>query len=476
MTANVIDLEARRRAMNAPVLPDTSHEAIQRYVMDKIAESGAALYSEGQWWQFGALGAWVDLPEERIWHEVQALNGIDTLEGAHDDRPGKAIRVSAGMCESVCALARARFAAHDGFASATHGFVSPAGLWTYNRGDGWTVRPATPDDRVRLLVAVDPDLAAVPERWLSVLQRIWTTTVADDAYEDAARVAAAREDAAADLAERVAFIHEWIAVVLLSEATQHQVAPILVGDGENGKSVILDVIASLVPPALRCSVTPHDLEASPFASAALVGKALNCVAEIPSTELLSSARIKAVIDGSEQRGERKHKDSFIFRPIAGNIFSANGLPPSRDRSHGFWRRWQLLTSPGPKVSEAEKVRGLAALIAEAETAAILGYAMRYHDQRENEGRGLTKPRSSLAETQRWRVESDNVSQWIEDNCTRTGETSFSALYSDYRTWCTSNGCQALSSKQWGNRLTALELPTIERRDSKRRGLTLQVKP
>jgi P4 family phage/plasmid primase-like protien len=476
MTAKVIDLDARRRSMDVPVLPDTAHETIQRYVMDRIVESGPVIYSEGQWWQFGALGAWVAMNEERIWHEVQALNGVPTQEGASAERPtGKAIRVNSGMCKSVCELARARFFQASAFEGATHGFVSPAGLWTYSSLEGWTARTSLPADRVRLFVAVDPDQEAAPARWLGVLERIWTTPVVEtDLTPEGVEIALV--DADADLRERIAFIHEWIAAVLLTEATQHQVAPILVGDGENGKSVILEVIASLVPAALRCSVTPHDLEASPFAGAALVGKALNCVAEIPSTELLSSARIKAVIDGSEQRAERKHQDSFIFTPIAGDIFSANGLPPSRDRSHGFWRRWVLLTSPGPKITEGEKVRGLASIISATETAAILGMAMRAHDVRAQDGRGLTKPRSSVVETQRWKVESDNVHQWLEDRVDKAGASEFSVLYADYREWCPKNGCQPLSAKGFGNRLTALELPTIATRSAKCRGLTLRMRP
>ena len=108
-------------------------------------------------------------------------------------------------------------------------------------------------------------------------------------------------------------------------------------------------------------------------------------------------------------------------------------------------------------------------------------AMRLHDERVNDGRDLSKPRSSALETDRWKVESDNVSQWLEDNCGHSeasgfkiGETAFATLYANYRAWCGNNGCQPLSAKQYGNRLTALELPSINAAGGKRRPLTLKV--
>lgn len=455
MTANVIDLEARRRAMNAPVLPDTSHEAIQRYVVDKIiAERGGLVHCEGQWWVPSKLGAWVALNDEAIWAEVQALNALDTMEGARDDKPGKAIRVSAGTCESVVSLARARCLDHDFFARARPGFVSPRGLWTCSPLDGWEVRPATPADRVRLYVDVDPDMDATPALWVGALQRMW-------GHE-------------ADLAERQAMLHEWIGSVLLGTATRYQVAPILVGDGANGKSQILDVVCGLVPAALRCSVTPDDLETNRFASVFLVGKALNSVAEIPGNELLTSARIKAIIDGSEQSAEFKGKDMFKMRPHAGHIFSANTLPHVRDLSHGFWRRWVLLTCTGPKIAASERRMDFAGEILLTERPAILGYAMRYHEAMVMERRGPTEVPSSAAAIARWRADSDSVQAWADECTVAGGETAIRTLYEHYRSYAERSGVKAVAARTFGSRLDALGHPATRSRDERLRELTIKV--
>lgn len=455
MSATPPDITARKLAAGVPELPDTAHETLQVYVMDKLVRAyRAVLFSEGSWWKCGALGAWVPMREEEIWAEVQALNGLETLEGSSDGKPGKPIRVSAGMCESVAALARARFSEPNAFAGCVRGFITPRGLWTITAAEGWTCRTPTPSDRVRLYIDADPVMNAPPPLWLATLYRMW-------GHEE-------------DYTERCAFLHEWIGAMLCGDATKYQMAPILVGGGENGKSVVIEVISGLVPDELRCSVTPDDLENNRFASVRLVGKALNCVAEIPGNELLTSAKIKAVIDGSEQSGERKNKDAFDFRPQAGHIFSCNSLPHVRDLSHGFWRRWGPLTCTAPPISESEKRLGLKDEIVTTERAQLLGYAMQYYEQAVMERRGYTAVPSILAARAAWRGDSDNVQQWVEDECLVDGSsTSVGDLYRAYKRYAAETGTKSVSLRTFGARLQALGYPPERSNTERLRAISLR---
>lgn len=450
----VIDLTDRRKSMAVPVLPDTSHETIQRYVMGRL---GVVVHTEGQWWQVGELGAWVPMPSARIWAEIQAVNGLETLEGAGSKGGGKCIRVTAGMCESVEALARMRFADPAFFEqSPAHGFVSPRGLWECSRESGWTCRAPTPEDRVRLWVGVDPDMERDPECWSSALHRAW-------GHES-------------DYEARVALLHEFFGSTLTGHATRYQVALILVGGGENGKSVIVDVGNGMVPKVLRCSVTPDDLENNPFAASNLVGKALNSVPELPGGELLTSHRIKAVIDGSEQRGEQKYKDGFSFRPVAGHIFAANSLPQVRDLSHGFWRRWRPLTFTAPKITPVERRPNLAQEILASELAQILGYAMRYYAAMIAAGRGYTHVPSADAAAMAWRECSDSVQAWVSDACEPGGPSAFRGLYEHYRRHAEDAGSRPVGSKTFAQRLDALGHPEAGGRAVRMRGLAVRVMP
>jgi len=449
-----------RRGIAMPVLPDTSHESIQRYVMDKLSLGGGILFAEGHWWERSPIGAWVPMLESRIWAETQAINGLETLEGSGSKGGGKCIRVNAAMCSSVEALARARFGDSTAFLDPAVGFVTPAGVWAYSAVGGWSAREPSANDRVRMWVNADPDLdeSHEPTQWFGVLHRMW--------------------GAETDYKERCWALHEFLGAVLMGTATKYQKAPILLGDGENGKSVIVEVITGCVPANLRCSVTPEDLEGNRFASSNLVGKALNAVAELPGSggELLTSHRIKSIIDGSEQGAEKKGKDGFVFRPIAGHLFAANGLPRVRDLSHGFWRRWLLLTCPAPKISRDERRFDLAASILASETPQILGYALRCYAIMVNEGRGYTDVPSSSEAIRAWRGESDSVQAWVEDATDPGGPSATRGLYEHYKRHAEDNGSRPVGSKTFSTRLDALGLREVRTASARMRPIALKVGP
>jgi putative DNA primase/helicase len=377
--------------------------------------------------------------EDRIWRAIQELNGLDTLEGATLNKPGKVIRVSKGLCESVSGLARARFRDKAAFAKAHSGFAAPSGFWACNSQEGWFERDPTPEDRCRLYVNVDPKISNDPPPvWTSILKRMW-------GHEP-------------DYEQRVRFLHEWIGAMLAGTATKFQTCPILVGEGKNGKSVIIDIISALIPDQLRSNVSPSDLENNRFTSSLLVGKVLNVVAEIPATELMSSAIIKAVIDGSEILGERKNQDGFSLRCIAANLFSCNKLPPTRDISYGFFRRFAPLTCTAPEISEEERDMSIAQRVIATEHGAILGMAMQAYQDMLVDGRGYTQVPSVQAARHAWRGESDSVQMWVEEECERGGPTEIRALYDAYRKFANDTGSRAVSLGNFAHRLSALGYP------------------
>lgn len=441
----VIDMETRLARVEASPIPDTAHETIQLYVMNQIEKEGPVVFAEGHWWQCAKFGAWVPMQEERIWNEVRALNGVATLEGGTAQKPGKPIRVNAGMCASVSLLARAAYAKPDAFHNPTHGFVSPAGLWTCDE-TGWSPRPPKPEDMVRMWQPVDPDLDATPVEWERALSKVW-------GHEE-------------DYEQRFAFLHEWMANMLIGEAHLHAVAIILVGHGHNGKSVIIDGVAELVPSELRCSITPAELENNRFASAGLVGKALNHAAEIPSGDLMESAKIKSVIDGSQQTGEHKNEKAFLFTPVAASIYGANQLPRFKDLSYGFMRRWAPLSCTAEIPNDETKILGYGKILVQRERAQILGYAMRYHSARIRAKRVKYTAVPSVEELKLgWRADSDSVQQFVEEACAAPkdgkGGSTITFLYSTYAKWCGRNGLKAVGSKTFAQRLDLLKIESFK---------------
>ena len=112
----------------------------------------------------------------------------------------------------------------------------------------------------------------------------------------------------------------------------------LKGSGDNGKSIFLNTIAAMLGKACgRLEITEIYER---FRSCDLQGKFANICADI-RTDCLDN-KFKEIIDGNPIIGEQKFKSHFTFQPFAKFLFSANNFLPTKDRSHGFFKRFDVV--------------------------------------------------------------------------------------------------------------------------------------
>lgn len=120
-------------------------------------------------------------------------------------------------------------------------------------------------------------------------------------------------------------------------------AVLLLGDGDNGKSVWIDVVTAFLGGVENVSnSTLHELEANRFHAAKLVGKLANCCADLPSAHLAGTSTFLRLVGGDMLPAERKFGQPFDFRPFARLLFSANLPPRSRDSTEAFFKRWLVV--------------------------------------------------------------------------------------------------------------------------------------
>jgi P4 family phage/plasmid primase-like protien len=119
-------------------------------------------------------------------------------------------------------------------------------------------------------------------------------------------------------------------------------AILLLGIGENGKSIFLDVMRRLVGDENCSDVSLQRIGNNPFSTADLRGKLLNISTDLPGKRLEDSGDFKAIVSGETIRAERKHQPAFRFVPYCRLLYSANNLPGSADTSYGYVRRWHIL--------------------------------------------------------------------------------------------------------------------------------------
>jgi P4 family phage/plasmid primase-like protien len=139
--------------------------------------------------------------------------------------------------------------------------------------------------------------------------------------------------------DRIALLQEWFGYNL-SASTHLQRMLLMLGQGANGKSVVLHVLRQLVGPA-NVSAVPLDVLFSRFQLTHTRGKLVNIVTE-HGDAAVDEQRLKAYVDGSVMYSDRKGLPGVEFLPTAKLIIAANQFPGFSDTSNGIWRRLLII--------------------------------------------------------------------------------------------------------------------------------------
>jgi phage/plasmid-associated DNA primase len=81
--------------------------------------------------------------------------------------------------------------------------------------------------------------------------------------------------------------------------------------------------------------------------------------------------------------------------------------------------------------------------------------------------GFTQPASSADAVKSWKLETDPVAHFVDDQCTRdfSGEETFADVYRRYKGWAPENSVgRLLSKKAFSERLSRMGLGTTKTRD------------
>jgi len=130
--------------------------------------------------------------------------------------------------------------------------------------------------------------------------------------------------------------------VCWNPGTDIQKAIVFIGGGNNGKGTFLRLCSSALPASAISAIDPKTIATNRFASAELFGKTLNVCGDIERFTFNSTAEFKKITGGDVLYAERKNGHPFNFTNEATMLFSGNKMPPSRDTSHGWFRRWLIV--------------------------------------------------------------------------------------------------------------------------------------
>ncbi|EBA02208.1 hypothetical protein RB2150_15970 [Rhodobacterales bacterium HTCC2150] len=279
-----------------------------------------------------------------------------------------------------------------------------------------------------------------------------------------------REDE--DRADKIRTVLELMGYSLMSHA-RHELFLMLIGPGANGKSVLLGVLEGLLGAANVAGVQPSNFD-NRFQRAHLHQKLANIVTELRQGEVIADAELKAITSGEPATVEHKFQNPFVMRPFATCWFGTNHMPHTRDFSDALFRRATILKfnrtfaeheqDPMLKIKLLNELPGILNLALDAYIVTTFA--------------GFTAPQSSIEAKQEWKLEADQVAQFVDDACDAdpNGEVPIGHLYKFYGQWADDVGIsRTVTMKILRDRLTTLGFGG--RRTGKARFVTgLRLKP
>lgn len=245
---------------------------------------------------------------------------------------------------------------------------------------------------------------------------------------------------------------------------RHELFCILLGDGANGKSVVLNMLTALLGPH-NVSAVPMNQFDRAFMRAQLQHKLANIVTEVAFGEVLADAAVKGIVSGELTTVEHKFQPPFVMHPYATLWMATNHMPHTRDFSPALFRRGLTLKF-NRTFSPLEQDKNLLTKL-RLELPGVLNLALQAYAN--GEKNGFTKPPSSEAAKEEWRKEADQVAAFVEECCIPDPDavSKIRQLYRAYAAWAVASGhTRPVAIKTFSQRLQGLGFPSRRTREAR----------
>lgn len=219
--------------------------------------------------------------------------------------------------------------------------------------------------------------------------------------------------------------------------TNYGVAGWFVGQGANGKGVLMEVVEAIHRQSCRLRL---DRLSASFGLESLVGASLVLVDEVANAKF-DEELFKTLVTSNGVDIDRKYdKPLRSYRSRAKWLISSNNIPHIADRSDGVWRRivfvpWEV------KIKETDRIPDLDKKIIQSELHIVLDWLLEGAIRIVKRGRMLTEaelPAIIRQQKQTLREDSDSVLSWTQEEGIHASPlvvTTKSDIYKAYADWC-----------------------------------------
>jgi putative DNA primase/helicase len=254
----------------------------------------------------------------------------------------------------------------------------------------------------------------------------------------------------------------------LTGLTTEEVLLFLHGRGQNGKSVFIRTVASVLgsyhatAPIEAFLDTPNDRH--PTEIAGLRGARMVSAAETEQGRRWSESRIKTLTGGDKISARFMRQDFFEFEPQFTLWIFGNHKPALRSVDKAISRRMRLVPFTAT-IPDDERDNELGAKLKQ-EWPGILAWMIKGCLIWQSEG--LVVPQVVNEATSEYLASEDAVSRWIEERCIRDPQawTGTPDLYENWKAWAENNGEFVGSVKRFVRMLEGQGYQQMRRRDGR----------
>jgi phage/plasmid-associated DNA primase len=335
-TFRIVSLRKRVKELRRGVVVGETHAEVADAILKLIEEDGEVRFCNGRFWQW--VGShWHGLQDSDLLHLIiKNSSGMQSAKKNSDYHGVLRTMQSTRTTELVrVAIKGVNF---------VNGFLD----------EDLTLRPHDRDYGATycLNYAYEAGLAGDCLLWHNMLRDFWGE---DEDYLD-----------------KVQALREAMAATIFGVATRYQRAFIFKGVAGAGKTRILHLMRSLMPPGTHSAVPPEKF-AEKFESTELAGKLMNLAGEL-SKQKIPGKYFKTIIEGGELQGQFKNKPVFSYNPICAHWFGSNHWPKVDDPDGGWLRRWLFFRFDRP-LDPAKRIDNVEELILGEEREAIMAWAV-----------------------------------------------------------------------------------------------------
>lgn len=426
-------------APGLPVLPDDTDPTIRDAVLAKLEGSGERIkVVGGVVYIYNSLsGCWDSQPEFFIDNAVSDFN-LALYQVGKDQ---KILKLRAGRIDGITKLVVKRRTDNEFWQEIPPGVLFNNGFLDAS----CQLQPTDPNQKQRFSIGGDFKAGQTPTLFIQTLTECW--------YGQP------------EVNQRIQLFREWLGATLLGLATKFGKMLFLTGEGNNGKSVILDICKAVVPKGAVQGVPPQHFHLQDRL-ALLASAKLNVVSELPDSALRDSDNFKSLLTGDLMTARQLYHQAFTFTPSAGHIVAANNLPAVRDTSLGMWRR--VLVLPFSRIfAPHEQDKNRASDIINNELVQIASWAIEAVPALVKRGH-FDIPKSVEQATEEWQIASDTVTVFLRD-AAETDKNAWiqaAALYREYQRFTASLGESAVSMTAFGKTLSRQNIQKSRRQEGR----------